>query len=182
MISSKPLNIFFPNTNLVLSWIIMSQSLMQKISLLFSKSTSQQGLIWSEYASFYYVFWTADPFATKLGLIVHYHKPECFMKKLDCCVQGRHHSKISKCQWMQYPLNCWSFFNQIWYGDASSWARLSSKKDFFAVFEVKVTVKDHKIKIWLFNICNETWFYSRSSKAGLSCKKKKKKNGLLCFG
>ena len=46
------------------------------------------------------MFWTADPFATKLGLIVHYHKPECFMEKLDCCVQGQGHSKISKCQWM----------------------------------------------------------------------------------
>ena len=26
-------------------------------------------------------FETADPFATKLGLIVHYHKPECHVKK-----------------------------------------------------------------------------------------------------
>ena len=33
-------------------------------------------------------------FATKLGLIVHYYK------KLDCCVQGQGHSKISKCKWM----------------------------------------------------------------------------------
>ena len=41
---------------------------------------------------------TADPFATKLGLLVHYHKPECFTEKLDCCVQGQGHSKISKCQ------------------------------------------------------------------------------------
>ena len=39
-------------------------------------------------------------FCYKLGLIVHYHKPECFMEKLDCCVQGQGHSKISKCQWM----------------------------------------------------------------------------------
>ena len=36
--------------------------------------------------------------ATKLGLIVHYHKPECLMEKLDCCVQGQGHSKVSKCQ------------------------------------------------------------------------------------
>ena len=25
--------------------------------------------------TFYYIFWIADPFATKLGLMVHYHKP-----------------------------------------------------------------------------------------------------------
>ena len=37
-------------------------------------------------------------FSTKHGLMVHYHKPECLMKKLDCCVQGQGHGKISKCQ------------------------------------------------------------------------------------
>ena len=47
-----------------------------------------------------YIFWTGDSFATKLGLIVHYHKPDSFMEKLDCCVQGKGHSKILKCQWM----------------------------------------------------------------------------------
>ena len=30
-------------------------------------------------------------FATKLGLIVDYDKPECFMEKFDCCVQGQGH-------------------------------------------------------------------------------------------
>ena len=38
----------------------------KKIDLLFSRSRSQQGLIWYKYGSFYYIFWTADPFATKL--------------------------------------------------------------------------------------------------------------------
>ena len=52
----------------------------------------------SKYDRFYCIFLTADPFTTELGLIVHYHKPEYFMEKLDCCGQG--HSKISKCQWM----------------------------------------------------------------------------------
>ena len=46
--------------------------------------------------SFFYTFWTADPFATKFGLIVHYHKPEGHMEKLDCCFQGQGHSKMSK--------------------------------------------------------------------------------------
>ena len=39
----------------------------------------------------------ADPFAAKLGLIVHHHKPESCVKRLDCCVHG--HSDGSK-------LNC----------------------------------------------------------------------------
>ena len=80
MISSKPPGILFPN--LVLWWIIM------------------QEIMWSKYDNVYCIFWIADPFATKLGLIVHYHKPECFMEKSDCCFQGQGHSKILKCQWM----------------------------------------------------------------------------------
>ena len=29
---------------------------------------------------------TADPFATKLGLMTHHHKVDCLVKRLDCCV------------------------------------------------------------------------------------------------
>ena len=58
----------------------------KNICLLFSRSRSQQGLVWSKYDSFYCISWIADPFARKLGLMVHYHKLECLMKKLDCCV------------------------------------------------------------------------------------------------
>ena len=72
----------------------------KRIGLLFSRSRSQQGLIWSKYVSFNYSLWTADPFATKLGLIVHYYKSECLMNKLDCFVQVQDHGKISKCEWM----------------------------------------------------------------------------------
>ena len=35
---------------------------------------------------FEYIIWTADPFATKLGLMVHHHKVECLVKRLDCSV------------------------------------------------------------------------------------------------
>ena len=80
MISSTPSSILLPN--LVLWCIIM------------------QELIWSKYDNVSGIFWAADPFAAILGLIVHYHKPECFMKMLECCVQGQGHSKISKCEWM----------------------------------------------------------------------------------
>ena len=98
MISSKPPNILFPN--MVLWCIIVSQCVMQKYWLLFSRLRSLQELIWSKYDNFCFISWTADSFATKLGLIVYYYKPECFMEKWDCCVQGQGHSKISKCRWI----------------------------------------------------------------------------------
>ena len=72
----KPPNILFPN--LVLWCIIMSLSVMQKDWFAIFKvkfTATVQELIWSKYDNFYCIFWTADPFATKLGIIVHYHKP-----------------------------------------------------------------------------------------------------------
>ena len=65
----------------------------KKIDLLFSRSWSLQELIWSKYDNFYCIFCTADPFATKRGLIVHYHKPECPMKKIGLLHSG------SRSQW-----------------------------------------------------------------------------------
>ena len=96
---------------------------MQKDRFAILRSRSQQGLIWSD--DFCHSFWTADPFATKLCLMVQYHNSECPMKKLDCCAQDQSHSKTSKCLWMsrQYLLNHWTFYYQTWYDDASSWAR-----------------------------------------------------------
>ena len=41
-----------------------------------------------DHGSFYYIFWTVDPFVIKLGLIVHYHKPVCIMMESDCCLCG----------------------------------------------------------------------------------------------
>ena len=70
----------------------------EKINFLFSRSRTLQELILLKYDTFYCIFLTADPFSTNLGFTVHYHKPECLMEKLDCCVQGQGHSKVSKCQ------------------------------------------------------------------------------------
>ena len=56
------------------SWAGMS---CKKIGSPFSRSRSQQRFIWSKYDSFNNIFWTAHPFASKLSLIVQYHKPEC---------------------------------------------------------------------------------------------------------
>ena len=49
------------------------------------------------------IFCTADPFVIKLGLMVHYYKPECLMKELDCCVQGQGHGKNCKMSVTVYP-------------------------------------------------------------------------------
>ena len=73
--------------------------------LLPSRSRSQRGLIWSEYGSF---FWTADSMATRVGLMIHYHKPECLVEKLDYCIQGQGHSEGSKCR----CLPRWYFLNR----------------------------------------------------------------------
>ena len=62
--------------------------------LLSSRSRSQRGRIWSKYDSFYYIFWTVDSLATKLGLMIHHHKPECLVKNI-----GLLHSR-SRSQWM----------------------------------------------------------------------------------
>ena len=79
----------------------------------------------------FYSFWTADRFATRLGFLVHDHKSECLRKKSDFCVQGQGHSifqNVHECLSWWYLLNCWTFYYQTWYGDASLWAILSSKK------------------------------------------------------
>ena len=117
----------------------------KKIDLLFSRSRSLQELIWSNYDNFYCISWTAYAFSTKLGLMVHYHKPKCFMEKLYCCVQGHGHSKISKCQWMFVKMISSESLNLL-LPDLVWWCIIMSQivfqKDWFAVFEVKVTVKD----------------------------------------
>ena len=156
LISSKLPSILFPNWYWNASlWVGVS---CKKIDLLFLRSRAQQELIWSKYDNFYCIFWTADPFATKLGLIVHYHKPECFMEKFDCCVQGQDHSKILKCQWMFVQIIISEspnllLPNLVW------WCVIVNKivfqKDWFAVFKVKVIVKDHIIRIWLYIMSSE---------------------------
>ena len=72
---------------------------------------------------------TADPFATKLGLMVHQHKLDCLVKVLDCSVviQVKVTEKVQN--------SCERSFGDIssaaepsWYGNATSWAKVSCKK------------------------------------------------------
>ena len=72
IILSKPPNILLPN--LVLRCIIVSWSVMQKdlFAIFKVKVTAWAHNLWSEHDSFSCLFWTADPFATKLCLKLHY--------------------------------------------------------------------------------------------------------------
>ena len=56
-----------------------------KTGLLSSRSRSQQELIWSKYVYFYCTVLTSasDPFVTKLALMVHDHRPEYPVKKIE---------------------------------------------------------------------------------------------------
>ena len=83
--------------------------------------------------TFWYIFWTADPFATKFGLLVHHLWLDCLVKRLDCSVAvklkvAEKVQNCSECSSGRYLLNCWTFCNRTCYDDASSWARVSGKK------------------------------------------------------
>ena len=110
--------------------------LFKKVDLLFSNSRSLQDLIWSKYDNSYCIFWTADLFAIKLGLVVYYHKTQCFMEKLDCYAQGQGHNEHSECGILP---------NLVWWCIIMS--QIVFQNDWFAVLKVKVTVKDNMIKI-----------------------------------
>ena len=107
--------------------------------------------MWSKYDNVYCIFWTADPFATRLGFLVHYHKPECFMEKLGCYGQGHSFkTSVNVCPndifWTPNLL----LPNLVWWCNIMS--QIVFQKHWFAVFKVKVTVTDNIIKICLFNI------------------------------
>ena len=167
-ISSRPSNILLPN--LVLWCITISGSACRKIGLLFLRSRSYQELIWSKYDSFCNICWTADSLATKLGLMAHYHKPECFMEKWDCCVQGHGHSKFTRLMNVFPMMSSESLKllqpNLLWWSIIIS--KIVFQKDWFAIFKIKVTARVHMIKIWQFlsylsncwSFCYQTWFDS----------------------
>ena len=47
-----------------------------------------------------------------------------------------------------------TFCNQTWYGDATSWARVSLQEDWFAVFKFRVTMRAHLIRYdYFYHIC-----------------------------
>ena len=58
------------------------------------QSHSESSYLLSKYGCFYSSLRTADLFAFELSLmvvLVHHCKPECLLKRLDCCVEGHEH-------------------------------------------------------------------------------------------
>ena len=85
---------FFCNENNLVWWhLIMSCIVFWKdwIALLWSKSKVKNS---SECLS-QNISPTAEPFVTKLGMVMHYHGPECYARKQICCLQVQGHSEGS---------------------------------------------------------------------------------------
>ena len=144
------------------------------VCVLFSKSSSQRGLTWAKYGSFYYIFWTVDSLAFKLGLMIHHHKPECPVKNIRLLPSG------SRSQWrvkmLVFVQMIFSKPPNILFPNLVLWCIIMSRrvmqKDWFAIFKVKVTASAHMIKIWQFllyllncwSFCYQTWFNSNNHK------------------
>ena len=91
-VSPEPLNHILPN--LVWWCIIPRRCVMRKNGLPTLMPRSQQGAyiikIWLLYLL---CLLNCCSIATKLGLMVQHHKPECSVGKCDYCIQGQGHSK-----------------------------------------------------------------------------------------
>ena len=129
VIFSESLNLLLPN--LVWWCIIISQIVFQKgWCIVFKIKATVTDYVIKMWLS---IFWTADPFMTKLGFMAHHHKLDCLVKRLDCSVvvKVKVAEKVknsSECSSGRYLLSCWLFCNQTWYGDARAWANVSCKK------------------------------------------------------
>ena len=85
------------------------------------------------YNSFYSIFWTVDSFASRHGLMVNHHKLECPREKTRLLPsrsrsQWRFKMSMNVCQDSICIVNHWTFYNQTWCGDASSWVRVWCEK------------------------------------------------------
>ena len=159
----------------------MSLSVMQKTFFLWlsSRSRSQQVLIWSKYYSFCYIFWTVDSLATKLGLMIHHHKPECPVKKL-LHSGSRSQRRVKMLMFVQMISSKPTFCFQTRYCDASLWVRVSCKKIYFWLLFSRWRSLQELIRSNYDNFCRiftllilfyQTWYGDASLWARLSFKK-----------
>ena len=51
------------------------------------------------------ISWIAEPFTTKLGMVMHHYEPDCPPKRLVCCLQDQGHNEGSCNQNMTFV--CW---------------------------------------------------------------------------
>ena len=148
-VSSERLNHFLPTC--VWCCITMRLCIMQKNwFIIFNVKVTATAYIIIIWPFLLYLL-TAGLFATKLGLIVEHQKLECPMEKWDYCVEGQGHSKGSKCLWMFVSMISESqnilLPNLVWL--CSIISQSDMQKNWFTVFNVKVTVRVYIIKIWL---------------------------------
>ena len=105
MIPPQLPNLLTPN--FVWWCIIMGQNVTQAdwFAVFKFKVTARAHLI--RYDCFCHVSWTADLLATKVNWMVHHHKLEWFVYKLDICFQGQGHSESSELYWIfMYHIFC----------------------------------------------------------------------------
>ena len=99
--------------HIIVGWIVLWKDC---IALLWSWSRTQEGFKIPMKVFLDNISSTAEPFVTKLGMVIHHHRPECLVRRLVCCLQGQGHSEGSYNRiglFLPYLLNCWSFCNQI---------------------------------------------------------------------
>ena len=61
----------------------------KEVGLLRSRSRSQQNFKMSVNVCPNDIFWIAEPFITKFGMMMHHHEPDCLIKRLVCCLIKR---------------------------------------------------------------------------------------------
>ena len=117
---------------------------------------------------------TARAYITRLGLIVQHHKSECPVQKMGLLFKVKVTAEVqnvSDCLSRRYcpePQNI-LVPNLVWLCSIISQNVL--EKNWFTVFNVKVTIRAYIIKILLFLlyllnywlVCNHTWFDSMAS-------------------
>ena len=73
-------------------WLITFELLILWIALLLSRSKSQERFKIPVDVHLDNISSTAEPFVTKLGMVMHHHGPECHTGRLVCCLQVQSHS------------------------------------------------------------------------------------------
>ena len=95
--------------HIIISWIVLWKDW---IALLWSSSRSQERFGTPMNAHLDDASLTAEPFVTKLGMVMRHHRPSCHTRRLVCYLQGQGHSEGSYNQiwpFLPYLLNFWSF-------------------------------------------------------------------------
>ena len=100
----------------------------EEIGLLCSRSRSRQNFKMLMNFCPADIFWIAEPFITKLGMVMHHHEPDCLPERLICCLQGQSHSEGSHNKNMTLHYVFWTadpFATElVWWRIIISWIAL----------------------------------------------------------